>query len=546
MKIAISKYLLFSVILGMLSSCGDTPQKQDEDKMTYGEIALQESVEPIRPGEPGIRPFWNKYSKRFIYAPAFDFKPVEGAKNYKFELTSVEGAQKFEFESEEPYAPLSPVWANMPVDNYKLTVVGLSPEGDSLGVSGEREFYRAAPFDGIYHEPVLPYDASAKLALETLLEKDYIQHWLTHKSPDPDYGWYRYPTKIYSALVIGAITQAKLQPNTEVAETSLELARIVADSLIALNFPKGSPLEYFPPTYHGYPQFFEGKDTHMNYDRTMVPYAADAGNAYLDLYDMVGDDKYLEAAKLIAQTYKKTQLENGSWYLYVNNKTGEPIESNITIPTSTVNYLNRLKKDYGVEGYEEVAERALEWIMENPVETFNWQGQFEDIAASEPYENHSREQASDLAMYLLNNKPGDKESLKLAEDLIRFSEDQFVIWEKPNPKPDNGKVNKGSLPQNWITPSVQEQYAYYRPISRSAGIMIDTFYEAYRVTGKEIYLAKAKSIANTFTVVQDAHDGDYPTHFTKYEMNFWLNNAIYPAKVMMNFSRNLEQLPQNK
>ena len=86
-----------------------------------------------------------------------------------------------------------------------------------------------------------------------------------------------------------------------------------------------------------------------------------------------------------------------------------------------------------------------------------------------------------------------------------------------------------------------EQYAYWRPIARSAGIMIDTYWEAYQATGNEMYLAKAKSLANTFTVVQDAHDGDYPTHFTKYKMNFWLNNAIYPAKVMMNFDRNLQK-----
>ena len=65
--------------------------------------------------------------------------------------------------------------------------------------------------------------------------------------------------------------------------------------------------------------------------------------------------------------------------------------------------------------------------------------------------------------------------------------------------------------------------------------MLKTYWEAYAATGKAVYLAKAVSIANTFTVVQREHDGDYPTMFTKYPANFWINNAIHPARVMITF-----------
>lgn len=527
--------ILLIATAAITSSCGITgPTGEEKDTAS---TALTQSAVPIRPGVPGERPFWNGFAKRFIYAPAFDFKKINGAAKYRFELVSDSGT--YEFESDAPYAPLSPVWTKMPVASYTLQVFGVDDNGKKVGLAGEREFYRAAPFNGIYHEPLLPYDTSAKVALKNLLQKDYVRYWLMHKKPDPGYGWYRYPSKIYSALVIGAVTQARLEPGTKTADEAIALARIVADELISISFPEGSPLEYFAPTYHGYPQYFEGKDTHMSYDRSMIIHGADAGHAYLDLYDLTGDEKYLEAAKRIARTYLKTQLDNGSWYLYVNNQTGDKIESNIAIPTSTINYFDRLRNDYDMEGLDEATDKALAFVMNNPVKTFNWQGQFEDISARQSYENQSREQACDLAIYLFRNHSNDPESVKLAEELIRFSEDQFVIWENPQPVPENGKA-KGALPQNWITPCVQEQYAYWRPIARSAGIMIDTYWEAYKVTGNEMYLAKAKSIANTFTVVQDAHDGDYPTHFTKYKMNFWLNNAVYPAKVMMNFQRRLE------
>lgn len=58
-------------------------------------------------------------------------------------------------------------------------------------------------------------------------------------------------------------------------------------------------------------------------------------------------------------------------------------------------------------------------------------------------------------------------------------------------------------------------------------------------------MAKAQSIANALTLVQKEHNGDYPTIFTKYPMNFWLNSVVYPAKVMMTLGKNLNQI-ENK
>lgn len=185
---------------------------------------------------------------------------------------------------------------------------------------------------------------------------------------------------------------------------------------------------------------------------------------------------------------------------------------------------------------------ALNWILENPVKTFNWQAQFEDVKAMPPYKRHSREQACDLAIYLMRNNT----QVPLAEELIRFAEDQFVIWEKPLPilikdNPDPEK-SLGWDSKNWITPSVQEQYGFFMPVTRTAGVMIDTYREAYAATKKEIYLAKAQSIANALTRVQKEHKGDYPTMFTKYPMNFWLNSVVYPAKAMMALEDNIKQI----
>jgi hypothetical protein len=554
LKKTIDQYMKSKTVLFLLlpfaiavNSCtsarhGEASTKNtNSNEKTFGKVALQESAVPIRPGVPGETPFWNIAAKRFIYAPAFDFKILPGAAKYTFEITSESDNSKHKFESEVPYAPLSPVWAAVPVGYFNIKVSGVSSTGNVLGTVGEGRYYRAAVFNGIYHEPpVMPYDESAMTALDKLMHKDFIEYWLKNKVPDPTYSLYRYPTKIYSALIIGALTYGKLKPNEQ--ERSVKLARTIADFLISISMPKGNPYQDFPPSYYGYEETFRTTNKKINTNNIMTIISADAGNAYLDLYDVTKDEKYLTAAKLIAETYTKTQLANGSWNLFVDRESGKPTSSNIAIPTSTINYFDRLTKNYGVKGLEIATNNALNWLMNNPVKTFDWHGQFEDINARPPYQNLSREQACDLAIYLLRNSKGDNGKMKLAEDLVRFSEDQFVIWEKPRPDLVIGKEGLGAMSKNWITPSVQEQYVYWMPVGRAAGIMVTTFWEAYQATKNEMYLAKARSIANTFTVVQKLHQGDYPTYFTQYKMNYWLNSAVYPAKVLMELNDNIRKI----
>jgi maltose/maltodextrin transport system substrate-binding protein len=505
------------------------------DTTRFGKQAWAESVIPIHPGIPGKTAFWNANAHQFIYAPAFDYHTVDKATAYRFTLVSETNDQAYRFESKVPYAPLSRIWASVPIGYFHLSVAGISSQGDSVGLAGGGRYYRAAPFNGVYHEPALPYDSSARLALDRLMHADYVNYWLEHKTPKWDYINYSYPAKIYSALVIGAITHAKLKAGTEEAKRSTEIARTVADYMLSIRFKEGTPWEYFVPTYYG-PRSEKAKKEHLRPINSFSIMGVDAGNAFLDLYDFTGDQKYFEAARHIAQTYLKNQLANGSWYQFVNHETGEPTAKNIVIPTSIINYFDRLQRDYKVQGLEAATQKALAWIMNNPVKTFDWQGQFEDIAARPPYGNLSREQACDLAMYLFRNKKNED----LAEELVRFSEDQFVIWEQPvkiafqDPKP-------GGRSENWITPSVQEQYVFWMPVGRSAGVMMQTFLEAYKTTGKTIYLAKAQSIANSFTLAQQAHNGDYPTYFTKYPLNLWLNSTVYPAKLLMNYNELLEK-----
>lgn len=112
---------------------------------TFGKRAWQESAQPVRPGVPGEKPFWNDHAKRFIYSPAFDFDETEGASRYRFEIVSQKAKDSFSFEADKPWAPLSPVWAQVPVGAFEVVATALSDEGTTLGESGRKRAWRAAP-----------------------------------------------------------------------------------------------------------------------------------------------------------------------------------------------------------------------------------------------------------------------------------------------------------------------------------------------------------------------------------------------------------------
>ena len=100
-------------IAGMVvaSICLVNPAAAQKDQLTpFGKVALEESVVPVRSGIPGILPFWNQSSRQFIYAPSFNYKAIDPADRYQYQIVSQADGRQFSFESRVPHAPLSPVW----------------------------------------------------------------------------------------------------------------------------------------------------------------------------------------------------------------------------------------------------------------------------------------------------------------------------------------------------------------------------------------------------------------------------------------------------
>ncbi|MCE5270938.1 hypothetical protein LLH00_06595 [bacterium] len=537
---------LFLIALsGLLSPA--LPEKAPEfDRPALHAQALEESLTPVRPGAPGKFAFWNVNASQFIYAPAFDFSPVAGAVAYRFSAVPDSSGKGYVFQAQEPWAALAPIWNDLPVGYVDLEVSGLDKAGKTLGTAGKRRFYRSAAFDGPYREdPQYNYCKSAQRALGYLFHHRYLQSWITTGAPDSAYFLYCYPSKMEAAIIEGMLLYSRLAPQDSAG--AMTVAINAGKYLIAHSLPAGSPLEFFPPTYD--PSFLDQQarktnDASLLYrDQLMLSYPSQAALAYLDLYGVTADTSLLNAAVRIAGTYARIQLADGNWPLKMDIHTGKAVASNYVRVGPILELFTRLKTDFGIERYSGNYQAAWPNYL-RPFESFNFEGQFEDVEPSKPYYNLTHYGAVDGANYYLDHATENPENLGMAREYLRFAEDQFVVWERPSPSPGPEWRKKDS--SDWVTPCALEQYDYYVPIDGSAANFIDVFLKAYRVTGDRLFLAKAVSLANSMVTVQNETGGHYPTYWwrSRYKLSDrfgWINCSIASAKTMYRLGAFLEQ-----
>lgn len=518
--------------------------------------AKEEAEAPVHPGTPGKKPFWNVASRKFMYSPAFDFPAVEGATTYRFTARSGADFQAYTFTSETPWSDLSPIWSKLPVGMVDLTVEAM--KGDAvLKEVGRRKFYHDSPFRGPYRAPVLDYRESARKLLEYTFRQPYVQYWLENDTPDPWMGHYSYASKVIGA-VIEAMTLA-IREDLPFKKDAQVIAEKAAAYLIKTSTPEGSPYAHLPLTYDLTQVKTPVAAARKKSGEIMMFYPAEVGMQYLDLYKLTGNPALLQAARRIADTYMRTQLPSGTWPVMVDAATGRPGGEAECIPVHIVRFLHELVHAYGLKEYEKCRQAAFDWIMANPVNTFNWSAQFEDGNPFQPpYANMSaRAAALYFVIYLEENYPGDPEKMALARELLRFSEDQFIIWERPAPglRADLFDPKTGRCPQDhwsftstpaWITPCVLEQYGFYLPVGTSGAVALEAYLAVWKAGKGVMDLAKAVSLANNMTYLQLLQgDGGIPTQWVSgYRGCYgWVNNLASQARALLMIADALKGVP---
>ncbi len=515
------------------------------------ELALQAEKEccspetTVRYGVKRGRPFWNVESTQFMYVPAFHFTAIRGFYRYLYKAVCEDGSVH-SFEAGDCCALLTPIWGELPEGVVRLTVTALNPDGSEYGLVGARTFFKLASFPEKTPEAVCSYKEAAIKAYRFAMNQSFINHWLEVGEPDPYYDLNSYPCKMIGALAEAMISYASICP--EDGEKAMKVAVNAADYLIRIT-PRGDvPLRDLPPTYnldfcpdpekYGVITPNWHAATSRNGSQMMI-YPARAGRMYVALEKATGDKKYLEEAKKIGQYYADTIEPCGSWYLMRSCATGEPLSPNFISPIdSLVPFLMDLYDRTGEEIWKKTCDRAVDYVCSTQLETYNWEGQFEDSPLSTNYMNLTHYAPVDLARYLVKYRDDDK-SGEIAKELMRFVEDQFVVWKRPYPwrhlTPDGSEPYDTS---KWHTPCGLEQYGWYVPIDASTASIARGFLEMYKAGLGDIYLAKARVLTDQLTIVQH-EDGKIPTHWMNTEdaeKNFWFNCMFESCKVLAEMS----------
>jgi maltose/maltodextrin transport system substrate-binding protein len=531
---------LLALLLGLALSPLTPAQSPDDTSL------------PVRPGQPGVRPFWNTHALRFIYAPAFDLPKTDGATTYRFTVTAHDG-RTHTFTAPQPSAPLTPVWNQVAEGYTTLTVQPLDPAGKELGKPSQRIFYRSPGFPGTAAAPLKPYDQAGREGLQALFDAPHVRRWLTDPKPDRTYARYCYPNKVIGGLLRGMTAYSKIAQKDEDRAAALKIARATADYLLSLRYPADAAYANVAPTYALNVDKPAGA-TGLTRERVqkrwlLITSIVDAAFGYLDLYDVTKEQKYLEAAVATADTLARRQEPDGTWPLMADWQTGQAVAPNRLIPTWVIFLFDRLDRQYALPQYRDARRRAWDWIVANPLKTYQWDAQFEDIQLRGPYENLAREQACDVAVLLLGDPHRTPKQINQAQDLIRFAEDQFVCWAPVADVPGWRKAMPRRY-QNadiWILPGVFEQYVCYGPVARSSAILINTYLKAHAVTGNATYLEKARALANGMLEGQNHAAENYGTHGEIPTWNMrrppinWLNNSYYAAEAVLNLAHYLAQ-----
>lgn len=446
-------------------------------------------------------------------------------------------------------ALLTPIWGDLPEGYAELKVEALDDNGEPLTLVGARTFYRMAPFAGpdAYPPKARSYRECVRMAFRFSYELPMVQHWLKHGTPDPSFNLNVYPSKMNSSIIRSMLAYASLAP--EHAENAIQIAKNAADYTMSISFGDDSPLKGLPPTYHT--EFRANSEHYSNltaeeFGRTvMMFYPAQMGLAYLALEEITGEARYLEGAARIGDYYRNHVRESGSWPLIVSTVTGEAMTENECMPDDIIPFLKQMHKRTGDPVWVELEKNLHAFRVRTRMASYHWEGQFEDSPISTNYSNLSHFPADSMICYICENQADDPEAIAQAEDLMRFVEDQFVVWGKHQPM--HRRPSSTSIPDTseWIAPCGLEQYGFYLPIDDSAAAIMNAFLCLYKVTGKPLLLAKACALADSITRVQNPTTGQIPTHWLSENIIaeggwFWPNCHNDTAFYMLNIANELE------
>ena len=165
------------------------------------------------------------------------------------------------------------------------------------------------------------------------------------------------------------------------------------------------------------------------------PVVGEDGYAYLRLYEMTGNTRYLQAAircaEALAKNFKPGDEHTSPWpdrcYARDGRSDGNPkmfpYSANVVEPIMLFDELIRLHQG-NTDAYKSVRQGAWDWLMKYPMQNNVWVGYFEDVPGS--MDNMNQVIPLEFARYILLHPELDPEWREHSRKLIE--------WVKTTPK----------------------------------------------------------------------------------------------------------------
>ena len=469
---------------------------------------------------------WNVNALKFTYAPEFDVPPVEGAHHYVMKVyDGSDATPSLRFET--PHVSLEKLWDKLKDGRIIVTVEAQhEPWAVTRPIARwQRVFVKTPKFrEGSYAPAARSYAEAVRIGTEFLLAKPALVYLRENGKPDPAYALNHYPTKMYAATIRA---MAGILKSEDASAETKALARKTADAaleyLLSIELKDDTAFPCWTPTYIDDKAVAEGRRENL------LIHPAEAGMAYLALYEVTKDERLPPRAKAIAGHYLRLQGEDGTWPMKVYEKSGRPVAENRLQPNRPIEFMEAMYAFTKDERYRESADRAFAFFERGPLTDWNWEGQFEDQSITAKYVNLTKHPACWSVERLLAKGANDPRRVALARAVLKYVEDQFVFWE-PRTKPYN--MYNYACGHNWITPCAVEQYHYYIPVDASASAVIRAYLALWRATGDREALAKARALGDAITRAQKPN-GRIPTVWCdgacsgKDDTGDWINCTIH-------------------
>lgn len=260
----------------------------------------------------------------------------------------------------------------------------------------------------------------------------------------------------------------------------LTLARELADWNIRYSTPAGWAVPHLALSHFDFRKHVDSLDS-LSESGFEPDKSAYQGLAYLLLYAVADEKKYLEAAVRIGETLRRLQHDDGGFPFRVRPKDGKVLAQYTASALWYVRFFEDLAAFTGNAAYRAVRDRAFRWLMDNPVRTNNWQGFYGDIATGA--ESYDQWTALDTAMYLLEKRKENPSYLPAALRIVKWVEDKLV-------------VRDGFYPG---VPAILEQTSYPVILSIHTNRLAEVYARLWGVTGDTRYKELAEQIANNIT-----------------------------------------------